>query len=296
MQNLEGLGLRINGENSVTNKFDINFFNSDQYNNLTLGVNKNYGKDLTIFTVGDSWTWGDELGEASGYYGIDDKDAREASCFGNLLSQQLNANWVQLALPGGSNAWIMLQIKMILPQLARLCKQVIVVIGYTELGREFNQLDFDWKFEPGHSITDSLTLLEKTCCDQLDQWSEKYKNVKFVAGPIFTDSFIKTKYQPDHNWLELLTTKKFDPTYMTPTAICYLNKFLIDNDLFTIERKQEFVDVYAPMFYHQIEEMKINKFFVTTNNLLLNFSNHPNKDGHVIWANYLEKYICENIL
>ena len=64
---------------------------------------QNRDSDSMIITVGDSWTYGDSLGKTCVREGLDDTQHRLAHVYGNLISQELGVDWINLALPGISN-------------------------------------------------------------------------------------------------------------------------------------------------------------------------------------------------
>ena len=68
---------------------------------------KSRDSDRLIITIGDSWTYGDSLGKTKVRNGIDDTEYRLNHVYGNILTEQLAADWMNLALPGGSNFWML---------------------------------------------------------------------------------------------------------------------------------------------------------------------------------------------
>ena len=52
--------------------------------------------DTLLVTVGDSWTWGAGLA----------RDKRKNCVWGNLVSEMIQADWLNLAQPGQSNQWM----------------------------------------------------------------------------------------------------------------------------------------------------------------------------------------------
>lgn len=59
--------------------------------------------DLLV-TIGDSWTWGDSLGQCT--VDFDDIPARKAECFGYTMSKKLNSNWLNIGFCGAGNGYL----------------------------------------------------------------------------------------------------------------------------------------------------------------------------------------------
>jgi len=65
------------------------------------------GKQDLLITVGDSWTWGDSLGQIDFDKGIfDDITHRTSHVFGRLLADKLNRDFLMLAKCGATNSEI----------------------------------------------------------------------------------------------------------------------------------------------------------------------------------------------
>ena len=56
--------------------------------------------DILIVTVGDSWTWGSDISENN-----HDDNFRITHLYGNVLSDELKTNWLNLGLSASSNFW-----------------------------------------------------------------------------------------------------------------------------------------------------------------------------------------------
>jgi len=84
-------------------------------------------KDTLLITVGDSWTWGDSLGEDT---------HRLASIYGRHLSDKLDVDWVNIGICGTDNMNILLKAHRFIQGITHPYKHIQVVITLTELGRE----------------------------------------------------------------------------------------------------------------------------------------------------------------
>ena len=105
-----------------------------------------------VVTVGDSWTWGQCLGGYNEIKTYKDHDwqtinglvtnvnaDRLNNAYGNLLSQQLNSDWLNLAFPGWSNvhmSQVVQNLGKVIPSLHY--SNIFVIVTLTEVGRWFN--------------------------------------------------------------------------------------------------------------------------------------------------------------
>ena len=62
-------------------------------------------KDYLVITAGDSWTYGESLG-----------DTRLSDVYGCKLSQAVNADWINIGLPGRSNSYIIKNLAWLVQQ------------------------------------------------------------------------------------------------------------------------------------------------------------------------------------
>lgn len=101
-----------------------------------------YKKTLLI-TVGDSWTWGDSLGQINKELGIlDDYDHRTTHIYGYHLSKQLDSDWVNLAICGIDNTSIILKAHEYLQKISYNYDRIYLVFTLTESGRELRGNNF----------------------------------------------------------------------------------------------------------------------------------------------------------
>lgn len=277
------------------NSFNLRF--NDDWSWVDLYVNRNIGSDLTIFTVGDSWTWGDELGVAHGLRGhantSSDTDYRTSKCFGNLLANRLNANWVQMALPGGSNEWITCEFEKLIPQLVPQTKNIIAIVGFSDQCRDMNLekpilIDYyKQALSDGVPLMDIIKHVESTYYQRIDSVLEKFPSVKCIASPAFTNPLISHPCQTPDVWCDLLFDNPIDPAYISTSGIFELSKFLDDNKLLTDAYRHTISDVLYPMVMHRVDIMESNPLFFKRC--------HPREKGHEIWANYLYNYIKNSL-
>ena len=272
-------------------EFDIKVDTSWAWVDLT--VNRNIGADTTLLTIGDSWTWGDELGKSNGLCSdaCSDTDYRISKVFGNLLAEKLNANWVQIALPGGSWDWIITEFEKLVPQLVPQTKQLIVVLGFSDHGRELDNHDSQviTKYKvafantDNHSTIDVLQEVEEWHYQRIDRVLEKYPTVTCIAGPAFTNSLVQHHTQTPKHWVDLLFDIPLNPCYVQGSGVWNISQFLERNNLITSKFKEEVGVNWFTMVAERRDLMSANP-------LLFNRW-HPREEGHRLWADYLYNHL-----
>jgi hypothetical protein len=226
--------------------------------------------DRLIITVGDSWTYGDSLGKTRVRNGIDDTDYRLEHVYGNLLTEQLNADWMNLALPGGSNYCMLNWLGQLLDHRYKYA-EVTCIITLTEAGRHEEQ-----RWSHGNSLQEALKDIVFKEYSMVKELRLRFPKVKFKVAHNFTDSL------PGHgvierSWLEVLTgTQLQDNTYIVISDhIKQLNYDRTYPDTIeVIDRALKRIDILDSCAYCCKED-----------------SRHPMENGHQMWADYLTTQI-----
>lgn len=277
--------------------FNLMFDNSWAW--VTNEVNVNKGKDVTLVTIGDSFTWGDELNGACGIRTSpnDHKEYREAHCYGKLLSDMLDSNWVQQALPGGSNDWCLLEIKKLIPQLIPQTKKIIVVCTLTEPLREFDSESIDPTLLKivtnialtGGSIREIIQASEKLSNSQLTNFEMKWPDVDFYYGYGFTFPLIddiNSNFLTTWNEVALDSVNIRDypklPVFRTGTWV--ITQWLKENN-FLLEKHLDETSVLYDQQNKYAESMLTSGLFYERY--------HPTEIGHKLWAEYIYSKITK---
>jgi hypothetical protein len=101
---------------------------TNPYNFVSIGE----PTDTLVVTIGDSWTWGDDL----------DEKFRLNSVFGGVVSNELFADFLNLGEPGAGNWHIARKIAELSKISVELnYKKIIVISTFTETARDFNSKD-----------------------------------------------------------------------------------------------------------------------------------------------------------
>ena len=95
---------------------------------------RSVNSEQLLITVGDSWTYGDSLGQTRVRDGRDDPEHRLTHVYGSLIAEELKADWINLALPGISNNMMCTWLAQLLSRHVH-GKDTVCVITLTESGR-----------------------------------------------------------------------------------------------------------------------------------------------------------------
>lgn len=228
------------------------------------------GADLLI-TVGDSWTYGDSLGKTQVRNGIDDTQYRLEHVYGKRLSDLTGYSWINLALPGGSNEWMLNSLCQLLP---KINQSAVCVITLTESGRH-EELKFIDQSLPTQQLV--LTHLLARTYDRICQLQKQYKKIRFVVAHNFTDSAAGIIDLCDRSWLEVLLGQQIQKNthVVVSDYIKYMNSTRKYVDVLdVIARAEQRIDLMDNCEYCNKEDTR-----------------HPNEQGHALWAEYLFNYI-----
>lgn len=230
---------------------------------------KSRDSNQLIITVGDSWTYGDSLGKTRVRNGQDDTDYRLAHVYGNLLTEQLNTDWMNLALPGGSNYCMLNWLGQLLDR--RHNQTIVCIITLTEAGRHEEQ-----RWAQGDSLQTALKNIVYKEYSMIKELRLRFPKVTFKVAHNFTDS-IDGYGVLERTWLEVLTNQQLqDDTYIVVSDhIKQLNYDRTYPDTpEVIDRALRRIDILDACEYCCQED-----------------SRHPLEQGHQLWADYLATQI-----
>lgn len=247
------------------------------------------GKDTLLVTVGDSWTWGDHLGNIDWDKASDDP-CRLQQVFGRLLADQLNSDWVNLARPGCSNYWMLEKMQDIGHHFINSnYKKIYLVLTLTEDLREatysrrihVNPI-YQQMWQDSKSIEHFLQIVENHLFDRLQHYFNYVPVVPFVSRA-FTDSWQTRSWMLDKTWCDVIQEKVQFSNYQRPVpfiaqmSIDPLTEKYISQ---TPERKLEFLDI--------MDRVGTRWEFLGYSKYNLKGSTcHPNPAGHKLWADYV---------
>ena len=245
------------------------------------------GSDTLIVTVGDSWTWGSDISENN-----HDNLLRIKNLYGNILSQQVNTDWLNLGLSATSNFWLTAMVEelgQLVPNLEY--KKICVICVFTGAGRWFHtQYDryihyASWANDNVAQPNDYNKLLIKfnqDCIGRIQQALGPYKNITIKFGTNFVDPIGFNSVPLDQQLM---------PWYRVMGCQDGLVSHVCMDGVKALLRMPEVVTNSQHLDYFKEWMLGIIPVSEKRNEIFNNpakFRNyHPLKQGHQQWAEYL---------
>jgi hypothetical protein len=256
---------------------------------------KSIGSENLLICVGDSWTWGDSLGKIYPGQVNDDFEYRTNHIYGALLSQKLNADFLNIGRCGCSNINIHDFVAKAIPQVIGQYENINVVITLTEICREI-LTDPIWVKNLNYSSLNSLLMsYENTMIRHFQNLFDSWPSVNFVVGRNFSFTYPENiNLSPcllPKIWVEILEENQnlIGETYpksvrmMSGMAIDPFKKFLSEQKLLDT-MKHELIELFldSVVAINWLDKSELNNKVATR---------HPNERGHEVWAEYLYNVI-----
>lgn len=273
----------------------INWNADSQYNYRTWYHEEIEFREQLVITVGDSWTWGDHLGSIDWNQSIDDPD-RLKQVFGKLTATMLNADWVNLAMPGCSNYWMLNKLNLLKNDLHRLKHQyrrIDIVITLTEDFREaenrfeMEQLGtaYDYFWAKSKSLAGFLINVEDFLFFNIEHFANTIPFVNVYVSRAFTDTWPQnnSRLLLDKTWCDVIQDHSQSLYYVKGVpfigqlSIDPLTEMYIKDDA---NRKEEFLEIMS----------LVSTRWEFLGNSIYNLKGstcHPNPVGHELWARYI---------
>lgn len=232
------------------------------------------GSDRLLITVGDSWTYGDSLGDTCVREGRDDTEYRLKHLYGNLVSAELNCDWINLALPGISNRQMFIWLEQLLSRNIHT-KDTTCIITLTESGRHE---ELAWLDTTLNTLQANLENMVSKTYHWIGEIQKRYPTVKFVVAHNFTDGALTDLNLCDKSWLEVLTNSSIqNKTHVVVSEhikqLNYSHTYPDTPDI--IDRALARIDILDSCKYCHKHD-----------------SRHPTEYGHEMWASYLVGKLC----
>jgi hypothetical protein len=231
----------------------------------------NRGRSSLLITVGESWTYGDSIGQTKVREGRDDTEYRLEHIYGNIISDAMQSDWINLALPGGSNYLMLSWLRDLLKQDFKY-DTITCIITLTESGRHEDRVWFDNSLTELQAVLNTMVL---RTYDAIDQLQIDYPGIKFISAHNFTDSADSRPIEK--TWIEVMTRQSVqnDTFILISDYIGYLNHDKKFSDVLdVIDRASARLDILDQCEYCNRED-----------------SRHPTEQGHAMWAEYLINYL-----
>ena len=243
-----------------------------------------------VITIGDSWTWGDGLGNINVDQGIeDDILARQTECYGRYVSDQFGADWINDARPGGSNDHIIDKFEKHLNTDWSKYKKVWIIITLTETGRNVEISNFK-------EIDQELQIIEQKHLDKINTLMLKNQNINLIVGRNFTDYYAKTKLYPwclEKTWVKVIIDQlKIENTKWEKIeySLIKISGIASGVGFVPLKEKYEHNADFKLYLINSIEKAKkLWNFLEISPYNSKKATKHPTKEAHQIWANYIIK-------
>jgi hypothetical protein len=242
---------------------------------------------ILVVTVGDSWTWGSDLSLNN-----NNEQYRRDNVYGNLVSKELNADWLNLGLCAQGNFWIASMVSELAAVIPKLEYQHIYLIcTFSGALRWFNtkydqHINYLAWFKDNAPKFDRLpAMLNCLCVENIVKSVETYDHVTLKIGTNFVDAIGFDSLQPRQilpdPWYKVLGYNDNTSVY---TCVYYE----------TISQALEFIE---PKYHTEFKQWFIEIMDKGSQRLELindpvNFRNyHPLATGHQAWAQYILKHL-----
>ena len=257
-------------------------------------------KDTLVVCMGDSWTWGDSLGEQ-----------RTQQFYARHLANHYNADFINLGFRGYSNSFILYIGAKLLNEVKKLNYQrVIVAITLTENARDFKS-GFAFRFDFAKHFTNNGVSAEsyegvlaktqyfwqKQIMRMITQSDDRFK---FFVGQNFVwhdfyntlehDSLATT----DINWIELLADYQ---KIIRPIRTNMVTGWIFDEaNLMNQVANINDTSVYKQWIIPYIDKAQlVNQWLDSSRLNNKEASKHPTALGHELWANHIIKSLERHI-
>jgi hypothetical protein len=253
---------------TLSKYFTIAGPHNSHYNEPTNCFNfEDRASNQLVVTIGDSWTWGADL----------DSKLRTQQVYGNLVAQELNADWLNLAQSGSNNFFIAEQVE----ELAKIApdlgyKKINLICTFTEIGRSFNShhdayIDYVNWFRY-NNIQQFLSFLNAECANRIKKASA---NFELRLGTNFVDAI---GFEPD-----------LEPWFRVLGIPCETNAYCGSTGVQRLQAVEQFVynkADYQDWMIDLIDQAQHIDKVCSSPTLILA---HPRAAGHRAWANYILK-------
>jgi hypothetical protein len=291
-----------------------NVFSKFPFEVINLYNFKNCNSNTLFVTIGDSWTWGVDL---SGYHDIWDPHIQDwkidnktlfntnhlrlTNVYGNMVSEQIDSDWLNLSVPGCGNftiARLAQQLGDLIPNLNY--KKIIVVCTLTEIGRGFNTeddcfLDHNKIMQSAEQTLDINALLaelNKAAIGKITDSLNTFPHVQLLIGTNFVDAIGFDTLLPQQilqkPWYQLLDISFDEPTYVI--SFLAWENFVRSMEDGLIPKKLH--SIFKSWILDLEKKEQLKKTMMTEKQTNFLGALHPDSTGHRAWAEYIIQHIC----
>jgi hypothetical protein len=231
--------------------------------------------DILFVTIGDSWTYG---------WRLDEEGDRVSLTYGNLISEAIGADYLNIAFPATNNLW-MLEKYLQLSSIKHNYSKIEVFITFTEYGREIStDFDLDPELNDLYRKATSARELAQALADYTS--SKLPVSVNLHCGVNYVDNLYTHSCFVNNSWLETILDKKITEPCIalgTWTIDKYRN---LPTEFNSSVNKDELTKELTDML--DTAARRYDTIYNTGYNHTVGYG-HPNATGHAKWANYILK-------
>lgn len=236
--------------------------------------------DTLLVTIGDSWTYGLEL------------DDRLQQVYGRIVSDSLQADWLNIACPGQGNFWITERFVEAVKLVKTLdYKKIYVICVFTEIGRSIvSHLDGfinyrRWlsQYNGSDIHNDFLKFVNVECINRINEYAITDPRIVLRIGTTWQDplGFSVEKNCFESTWLEVIKQHvgfEVDHT-------CYLAM----HGLVHLKRTQGFFPDQSKFmeWHNNAIDAGIRRLDLMRNNPEFFRNHHTLAAGQKYWADYV---------
>ena len=260
---------------------------------LKLGVRGGYdlvecGKSTLFVSIGDSWTYGHRLNEEAPA-NTDSNNFRVKNTYGYLISQHLNADYINLAFPATNNIWMVNRYQSICQLADQLpYDRIVIHITFTEYGREIaTEFDLDPDLNQLYTQANTARDLAVKLCEYNESRLIPHDKIQLTCGINYVTNLYSTKQMLDKTWLEVLLGHSIDDECLV-VGSWVIPKFKELTSFNPAANSTTLIKDLTKLT--ESADARLNLIYSTGFNYKIGYG-HPNASGHQLWA----KYIIDNL-
>ena len=249
--------------------------------------------DVLLLNIGESWTYGEALPKVATGIQKYNLESQIQNCFGSLMSNNLNCDYYQYAVPGNCNGYMYEELPRILEYIFTNFnyKKIFLLCQLTEPSREQAALNNLSEQHPIHNMYfrkerekidffDWLVLYDEIFLNIIDKAVSKYNNIETVVWKNFckfnTQTTFKNLTKIEESWIAFSArTLNVDYEMIAFQSIGWLHGIMQQDS-------QNKIYFDTQQVNKEVNLIEKSNEFIKSNEL---HNNHPTILGHRLWAN-----------
>jgi len=257
-----------------------------------------------VITIGDSWTFGDSLGQIFKTHN-EDLPARQTQTYGRHIANYFEADWYNEGTCGGSNIDIAEAARRS-AKLIEKYKNIYMFVTLTESTREGREVQEvlhgfanDYKIHSetaGESTLGFMRFCEQCEIDLFRQLQRELPTVNIVLARNFTVSYKETNYgnliHAPKNWVALNYEELNNEQVLDELQCTGGVTMMVLDYLKTLKKRNDICGDYKDYIIEQVDYTDKLIWWLKNNQLHYDAAScHPKAEAHKLWADYLVTFI-----